>query len=71
VTGATVGEVLLEFRRIQPQLYASICDETGRVRQHINLFINSDWLPARQENVLNHPIKPEDTITIWQAVSGG
>lgn len=71
VTASTVAEALLELNREQPQLYSSICDETGKIRQHINLFVNSDWIPAREKDGLNAPIKSSDTLTIWQAVSGG
>lgn len=71
VTGSTVAEALLELRRDQPGLYASICDETGKVRQHINFFVNSQWIPVRQDSGLETAINSGDTLTIWTAVSGG
>jgi molybdopterin converting factor small subunit len=71
VAGSTVAEILLALQREQPQLYLSICDETGRVRQHINLFVNSKWIPARQIGGLGVGLSSGDILTIWTAVSGG
>ena len=66
--GDTVGHLLAEVKRSYPALYPCICEETGRLRQHINLFIGNE-LYAR-----DHPqttLKPGDTVSVYQAVSGG
>jgi molybdopterin synthase sulfur carrier subunit len=52
-----------------PRLYASICDETGAVRRHVNLFVNA--LHVRDRNGLDTPLVAGDVITILPSVSGG
>ena len=57
----------LELRH--PALYGSICDETGKVRRHLNLFVNSDNMRDREG--LDTALAPGDVVTILPAVSGG
>jgi molybdopterin converting factor small subunit len=69
VAATSVGAVLEEFERRHPALHRSICDETGTVRRHINLFVNTDHM--RDRNGLDTPLAPGDVVTILPAVSGG
>jgi len=47
----------------------SICDETGAVRRHVNLFVNIDNI--RDGAGLDTALASGDIITIMPAVSGG
>lgn len=67
--GETVGDVLDDLSRRHPNLYQCICDETGAVRRHINLFVNNDFL--RDRNGLGTRLAPGDVVSVFQAVSGG
>ena len=67
VDGETVGELLEEVKRQQPSLYGCICDETGKVRRHINLFLNHDLLVASA--ALDTPIESGDVVSVFQAVT--
>jgi molybdopterin synthase sulfur carrier subunit len=67
--GETVREVLDELNRRHPSLFQCICDETGAVRRHINLFVNNDFL--RDRNGLDTRLAPGDVVSVFQAVSGG
>ena len=58
---------LLEHR--YPTLHRNVCDETGQVRRHVNLFVNSNHM--RDRNGLETPLLPGDVVTILPAVSGG
>ena len=69
VVGSTVDELLDEVQRKHPSLYVCICDETGRLRQHINLFVNNDLLLDR--NKFKTRLEAGDVISVFQAVSGG
>jgi molybdopterin converting factor small subunit len=69
VTAATVRAALEDLERRQPELYRNICDETGRVRRHVNVFVNSDHM--RDRNGLDTPLVSGDTIIVLPAVSGG
>ena len=61
--------VLEELERRHPALHRSICEETGAVRRHINLFVNIHHM--RDRNGLDTPLEPGDVVTIMTAVSGG
>ncbi len=71
VSAATVGLALEQLQRDYSSLYLCVCDETGRVRKHVNLFVNSDMVPVRHDDGFETPLRPGDVLTIWQAVSGG
>ncbi|MGI9519192.1 MAG: MoaD/ThiS family protein [Pirellulaceae bacterium] len=69
VAGETVGDLLDELKLNYPQLYVCICDETGSLRQHINLFLNDQLLPVPA--AFGTSIESGDTLSVFQAVSGG
>ena len=46
-----------------------LCDETGTVRRHLNVFVNSD--NVRDLNGIDTPLTRGDVVTILPAVSGG
>ena len=61
--------VLEELEQHYPQLHRSVCDETGAVRRHINLFVNTQHM--RDRDGLDTQLEPGDVVTIMTAVSGG
>src|SRR5437868_6298085 len=65
----SVRVVLEQLERRHPALHRSICDETGTVRRHVNLFVNSSHMRDRQG--IDTPLAPGDEVTILPAVSGG
>jgi molybdopterin synthase sulfur carrier subunit len=69
VSGETVRAVLAEIERDNPALYVNVCDETGAVRRHINIFVNDEHM--RELNGLESTLAPGDVVTILPAVSGG
>jgi hypothetical protein len=71
VIGNSIEEVLSFLSEEHPDLYQSICDETGSVRQPINFFVNSQWIPVHEASGRNAKIEIGDVLTIWTAVSGG
>jgi MoaD family protein len=66
---ANVRGVLAELERRHPALHRGICDETGAIRRHINLFVNTHHI--RDCNGLETQLRPGDCVTILPAVSGG
>ncbi len=69
ISASSVRAALEEIERLYPSLYGSICDETGKVRRHINLFVNTSHVRDRQG--LDTALVPGDEVTILPAVSGG
>ena len=66
---SSVRAALEQLERTHPELYRSVCDDTGAVRRHVNLFVNDDFLRDREG--LDTALRPGDTLTIMPAVSGG
>jgi molybdopterin synthase sulfur carrier subunit len=65
----TVRAALEDLQRSQSALYRNICDETGTVRRHLNVFVNSD--NVRDLDGVDTTLRPGDVVTILPAVSGG
>ena len=69
LSAMSLRAVLEELERRHPALHRSICDDTGTVRRHVNLFVNTNHM--RDRNGLDTPLGPGDVVTILPAVSGG
>ena len=69
ISASTVRGALEELERHHPGLHRNICDETGAVRRHINVFVNKSHMRDREG--LDTSLVPGDTVTILPAISGG
>ena len=69
LSAGTVRGLLEELERRHPALHRNICDETGAVRRHVNVFVNTNHM--RDCNGLDTPLDPGDVVTVLPAVSGG
>ena len=69
LSAPSVRAALEQLERRHPSLHRSICDETGAVRRHVNLFVNTSHV--RDLQGLDTALAPGDVVTILPAVSGG
>ena len=69
IAAGTVREALAELERRHPTLYTNVCDETGAVRRHVNLFVSTSHI--RDLDGLDTPLADGDALEILPAVSGG
>src|SRR5215471_17767155 len=69
MTADTVRAALENLERSQSALYRNVCDETGKLRRHLNVFVNSD--NVRDLDGVNTKLTAGDVVTILPAVSGG
>jgi sulfur-carrier protein len=53
----------------RPALYRNICDETGTIRRHLNVFVNSENI--RDLDGVGTVLVAGDVLTFLPAVSGG
>jgi sulfur-carrier protein len=67
--GDTIDAVLAHVFAEHPRLRGYVLDEHGRVRTHINLFV--DGRLVRDRTRLTDPVTAETEIFILQALSGG
>jgi adenylyltransferase/sulfurtransferase len=66
---ASVRAALEHLAKDHPSLYSSICNETGAVRRHVNVFVNR--LHIRDREGLDTALSAGDVVTILPSVSGG
>jgi sulfur-carrier protein len=69
ISAHTVRAALEDLQQNQFALYRNVCDETGTLRRHLNVFVNSD--NVRDLDGVNTTLKAGDVVTILPAVSGG
>lgn len=69
LSAPTVRAAMDQLEQSHPALYRSVCDETGAVRRHVNLFVNDSFLHEREG--LDTALAPGDVLTIMPSVSGG
>lgn len=69
VAADTVRAALDSLRDGYPRLYPNICDETGAVRRHLNIFLNNQLI--RDRETLDMPLADGDELLVLAAVSGG
>lgn len=69
VAAATVAEALACVFADNPKLRHYLLDDQGRLRKHVNVFINSE--PVVDRASLSDPVSQTDEIFVFQALSGG
>ena len=63
--GESVGEVLRELERRHPSIVGWILDEHGRVRRHVNVFVNGE---RTDEGTV---VAQDDVVHVLASISGG
>lgn len=69
VPATTVAEVVREMERLAPGFAFYVCDERGRLRKHVNIFV--DELSVGDRATLGDRVEPQSRVFIMQALSGG
>ena len=69
VEASTIAEVIEQMDRIAPGFAFYVCDERGRLRQHVNLFIGEEMVADRRR--LSDRVAAGARVLIMQALSGG
>jgi molybdopterin converting factor small subunit len=65
-TGATIAALIADLDRQFPGLQFRVLDEQGRIRQHMRIYIDRDHV--RRTDL---PVRPDQELTLMQALSGG
>jgi molybdopterin synthase sulfur carrier subunit len=68
-SGATVAAVVQDIESHHPGLKERICDDAGKVRRFVNVYVNGEDI--RFLSSLDTPVKEGDEISIVPAIAGG
>jgi sulfur carrier protein ThiS len=69
VAGETIGETLNAVFAAQPRLRGYVLDDQGTVRRHVAIYLNGQ--PVADRIGLTDPVRSQDEIYVFQALSGG
>lgn len=69
VSGATVAALVNDLEKHHPGIKERMCDEAGKVRRFVNIFVNGDDI--RFLNNLDTAVKDGDEVSIVPAIAGG
>lgn len=65
IEGSSVGEVLRELERQHPRIVGWVLDEHGRVRTHVNVFVDGERVRE------DAPVAESATVHVLPSISGG
>jgi len=69
VDASTVRDTLDTLEERFPGLKSYILDDQGRVRQHVNIFVDGELIADRED--LSDEVNASSEIYVMQALSGG
>lgn len=69
VAVSSVAELVRALDADAPGFAFYVCDELGRLRQHVNVFVDDEMIVDRQR--LSDRLSAESRVFIAQALSGG
>ncbi len=67
--GANIKELIDDLEKNYPGIKERICDETGKVRRFINIYVNEEDVRFLQRDETS--LKDGDEVSIIPAIAGG
>ncbi|HJX10896.1 MAG TPA: ubiquitin-like small modifier protein 1 [Candidatus Binatia bacterium] len=67
--GNNVKAIVEDLEKHFPGIKERICDETGKIRRFVNVYVNGDDIRFQQN--LETSLKEGDSISIVPAIAGG
>lgn len=66
---ANIKELIVDLEKNFPGLKERICDETGKIRRFINIYVNEEDIRFLQNDATD--LKDGDEVSIIPAIAGG
>ncbi len=67
--GSSIRELIDDLEKSFPGFKERICDETGKVRRFINIYVNEEDVRFLKQD--NTSLKDGDEVSIIPAIAGG
>jgi len=67
--GANVKELIEDLEKSSPGIKERICDEEGKIRRFINIYVNEEDVRFLQQDETS--LKDGDEVSIIPAIAGG
>ncbi len=67
--GATLKDLIEDLERQYPGFKERVCDETGKVRRFVNVYVNEEDVRFQKGEAT--PLKDGDEVSIIPAIAGG
>jgi len=68
-TGSNIKELIDDLEKHFPGLKKRICDETGKIRRFINIYVNEEDVRFLKQD--NTSLRDGDEVSIIPAIAGG
>lgn len=68
-SGSNIRELIDDLEKNFPGLKERICDETGKIRRFINIYVNEEDVRFLKQD--NTSLKDGDEVSIIPAIAGG
>ena len=68
-SGGTIAALVSDLEQRHPGIKERICDETGKLRRFVNVFVNEEDIRFMQGDQTT--IKDGDEVSIIPAIAGG
>ncbi len=69
VSSGNIRELIEDLEKRFPGIKERICDQTGKIRRFINIYVNEEDVRFLQQE--ETPLKDGDEISIIPAIAGG
>jgi len=69
VRGESVKELIEDLEKNFPGIKSRICDDTGKIRKFINIYVNEEDIRFLQQEAT--VLKDGDEVSIIPAIAGG
>lgn len=65
----SIRDLIETLERRYPGMHDRLCDEEGKIRRFVNIFVNADDIRFQKD--IETPVRDGDEVSIIPAIAGG